>query len=67
MHNYLLDIISKNVLLTEKDRELYIQCFEPILFPKNRIVEKEGESHNTYILLYQVLCGFFIIMKLVMK
>ena len=55
MHNYLLNIVSRKVSLSEKDVELCKDYFEPVLIPKNRIVEKEGEIPQY---LYFVVSGF---------
>ena len=55
MHNYLLNIVSRKVSLSENDVELCKDYFEPVLIPKNRIVEKEGEIPQY---LYFVVSGF---------
>lgn len=55
MHNYLLNIISQKVTLTDTDIELCNQYFEPVLFPKNRIIEAEGKIPR---FLYFVVSGF---------
>ncbi|MEO6721543.1 MAG: Crp/Fnr family transcriptional regulator [Ferruginibacter sp.] len=55
MHNNLLNLISRQVNLTEADSELCRQYFEPVLFPKNRIIEPEGKIPQY---LYFVVTGF---------
>ncbi len=55
MHQHLLNIISQKVLLTEADVDLCKACFEPVMFPKNRIIEESG-SVPRY--LYFVVKGF---------
>ena len=55
MHDHLLNLISKKITLTEKDIELCKQYFEPVLFPKNRIIEEERKIPQY---LYFVVSGF---------
>jgi len=55
MHGQLLKLISEKVLLSENDKELCGQYFEPVLYPKNRIIEEEGKSPKY---LYFVVSGF---------
>lgn len=55
MHSFLLNIISQKVSLTDADIDLCKACFEPVLFPKNRIVEEEGAIPKH---LYFVVKGF---------
>jgi len=55
MHGQLLQLISQKITLSDNDRELCLQYFEPVLFPKNQIIEKEG-SIPKY--LYFVISGF---------
>lgn len=55
MHNQLLKLISQKVALTDNDKQRYEKCFEPVLFPKNRIVEHEGKVPKY---LYFVVSGF---------
>lgn len=55
MHESLLELISKSIKLNEKDQTLCKQYFEPILFPKNRIIEEEGKIPKY---LYFVVSGF---------
>jgi len=55
MHNHLLNIITQKVPLTAHDVELCKQYFEPVLFPKNRIIEEAGAVPQY---LYFVVKGF---------
>lgn len=55
MHSNLLNIISQQVNLTEADSEWCKQYFEPVRFPKNRIIEREGKIPQY---LYFVVTGF---------
>lgn len=55
MHESLLDLISQSIKLNEKDEALCKQYFEPILFPKNRIIEEEDKIPKY---LYFVVSGF---------
>ncbi|MDR6369808.1 CRP-like cAMP-binding protein [Chryseobacterium bernardetii] len=55
MHDQLHQLISKNVKLSDSDRVLCTQYFEPVLYPKNRIIEEE-EKIPRY--LYFVVSGF---------
>jgi CRP-like cAMP-binding protein len=55
MNDKLLDIIKQQVTLTDKDINLCSECFEPVLFPKNRIIEEEGKIPNY---LYFVVSGY---------
>ncbi|MFP8892222.1 Crp/Fnr family transcriptional regulator [Chryseobacterium cucumeris] len=55
MHNQLNQLISKNVKLSDSERELCNRYFEPVLYPKNRIIEEE-EKIPKY--LYFVVSGF---------
>ncbi|MDR6486546.1 CRP-like cAMP-binding protein [Chryseobacterium vietnamense] len=55
MHDQLHQLISKNVKLSDSDRVLCTQYFEPVLYPKNRIIEEE-EKIPQY--LYFVVSGF---------
>ena len=41
MHEKLLDIIKQQVTITDNDINLCIDYFEPVLFPKNKIIEEE--------------------------
>lgn len=55
MHGQLLKLISQNVTLTESDKALYGQFFEPVLYPKNRVIEEENKTPKY---LYFVVAGF---------
>ncbi|MFV8347968.1 Crp/Fnr family transcriptional regulator [Flavobacterium sp. ZB4P13] len=55
MHNHLINIISQKVLLSDTDIKLCNDYFEPVLFPKNSIIEAEGKIPNY---LYFVVSGF---------
>ncbi|MFN4316159.1 MAG: Crp/Fnr family transcriptional regulator [Chitinophagaceae bacterium] len=43
MFESLIQIAEKSILLSENDKELCKRYFEPVLFPKNRIIEEEGK------------------------
>ncbi|PTB91833.1 Crp/Fnr family transcriptional regulator [Marivirga lumbricoides] len=55
MHGQLLKLISQNVTLTESDKALCRQYFEPVLYPKNRVIEEENKTPKY---LYFVVSGF---------
>jgi CRP-like cAMP-binding protein len=55
MHEQLLQLISETVTLSDSDRALCVQYFEPALFPKNRVIEEEGKIPGY---LYFVVSGF---------
>jgi len=55
MHKHLLNIISQKGSLTEADSDLCKAYFEPVLLPKNRIVEQAGYIPQY---LYFVVKGF---------
>ena len=55
MHDQLLNLISQKVTLTDSDKEQFKKFAEPILFPKNRIIENEGKVPGY---LYFVISGF---------
>lgn len=55
MHGQLLKLISQNVTLSDNDIELCGRYFEPVLFPKNRVIEEEGKIPKY---LYFVISGF---------
>ena len=54
-HQKLIDFIQLNHKLTQKDIALVQQYFEPVLFPKNRIIEEEGKVPNY---LYYIVSGY---------
>lgn len=55
MHKKLLNIISHNTKPTTCDTDLCKAYFEPVIFPKNRIIEEEGKIPKY---LYFVGSGF---------
>lgn len=55
MHEKLLEIIRQRIPITDKDAELCTTYFEPIIFPKNRIIEDEGKIPQY---LYFVVSGY---------
>lgn len=55
MHTKLIDSIAKNILLSEEDIAMCKEHFEPVLFPKNHIVEEEGKIPKY---LYFIISGF---------
>jgi CRP/FNR family transcriptional regulator, anaerobic regulatory protein len=55
MHEKLLEIIRQQIPITDKDAELCTENFEPIIFPKNRIIEDEGKIPRY---LYFVVSGY---------
>lgn len=55
MHNQLIRLISDTTELSDLDKELCIQYFEPVLYPKNRVIEEEGKVPQY---LYFVVSGF---------
>lgn len=55
MHHKLIQLISEHTTLSDLERALCVQYFEPLLFPKNSILEEEGKI-PTY--LYFIVSGF---------
>jgi len=55
MHNQLIRLIKQSVELSDMERDLCIAYFEPVFFPKNRILEEEGKIPGY---LYFVVSGF---------
>lgn len=55
MHSQLLELISKTVRLTNAEKALCEQYFEPVLFPKNQVIEEEGKIPRY---LYFVASGY---------
>lgn len=55
MHEKLLNIIKQQVAITDNDINLCKEYFEPVLFPKNRIIEEEGKIPHY---LYFVISGY---------
>jgi CRP-like cAMP-binding protein len=43
MQQKLIDFIRSGYSLSKEDEDLIVQYFEPVLFPKNRIIEEEGK------------------------
>lgn len=67
MHLPLLKLISKDIILSEKEKELFEQYFEPVFFSKNCILEEAGKFLNTCILLYPDFCDCFTTIAKAMK
>ncbi len=55
MHEQLLKLISQNVKLSDSDKALCKKYFEPVLYPKNRVIEEENKTPKY---LYFVVSGF---------
>lgn len=55
MHQNLLNIIRQQVGVSDRDTELCAEYFEPVVFPKNRIIESEGRIPQY---LYFVVSGY---------
>jgi len=55
MHNQLIQLITKRFTLSDWEKDLCIQYFEPVLYPKNSILEEEGKVPGY---LYLVISGF---------
>ncbi len=55
MHEELLKIMAQNVTLADGDEGLCKKYFEPVLSPKNRVIEEEGKIPKY---LYFVVSGF---------
>lgn len=55
MHGHLLKLISQNTTLSDNDKALYEKYFEPVLYPKNRVIEEENKIPKY---LYFVMSGF---------
>lgn len=55
MHENLLKIIRQKINISDKDVELCTEYFEPVIFPKNRIIEDEGKIPQY---LYFVVSGY---------
>lgn len=55
MHDQLVQLINKNAALSDRERNLCIQYFEPVSYPKNRVLEEEGKVPGC---LYFVVSGF---------
>lgn len=55
MHENLLKIIRQKINISDKDVELCTEYFQPVIFPKNRIIEDEGKIPQY---LYFVVSGY---------
>ena len=55
MHDLLLNLITQKVVLSDNDKDLCRKYFEPVLFPKNRIIEYEDKVPKY---LYFIVSGF---------
>lgn len=55
MHESLLKIIRQQIKISDREAALCLEYFEPIIFPKNRIIEHEGEVPQ---FLYFVVSGY---------
>ncbi|MGZ3749760.1 MAG: Crp/Fnr family transcriptional regulator [Mucilaginibacter sp.] len=55
MHENLLEIIRQQINISDKEVELCNEYFEPVIFPKNRIIEEEGKIPQY---LYFVVSGY---------
>lgn len=55
MHDNLLKVIGQRINISDKDAELCTEYFEPVIFPKNRIIEEEGKIPQY---LYFVVSGY---------
>ena len=55
MHENLLKTINHQVVISDNDIKLCNDYFEPVIFPKNRIIEEEGKIPQY---LYFVISGY---------
>lgn len=55
MHKKLLRLLNHNTTLTVSEVDLCKKCFEPVIFPKNRIIEEENKIPKY---LYFVVSGY---------
>ncbi|MDQ0595037.1 CRP-like cAMP-binding protein [Chryseobacterium ginsenosidimutans] len=55
MQQKLVDFIKSGHSLSEDDEDLIVKYFEPVLFPKNRIIEEEGKVPQY---LYYIVSGY---------
>jgi CRP-like cAMP-binding protein len=51
----LVDFIKSRHILSKEDEDLIVRYFEPVLFPKNRIIEEEGRVPQY---LYYIISGY---------
>lgn len=55
MHEHLLNIIQQQIDISDKEVKLCNEYFDPVIFPKNRIIEEEGKIPQY---LYFVVSGY---------
>ena len=55
MHNQFIHLIAQSVTLTDFDKDLCMQYFQPVSYPKNRVIEAEGEIPKY---LFFIVSGF---------
>ncbi len=55
MHRHLLTLLSQSVTLSDNDKALCEKYFEPVLYPKSRVIEEESKTPKY---LYFVVSGF---------
>lgn len=55
MHEHLLNIVQQQINISDKEVKLCNEYFEPVIFPKNRIIEEEGKIPQY---LYFVVSGY---------
>ncbi|MGK6344367.1 Crp/Fnr family transcriptional regulator [Chryseobacterium sp. DT-3] len=55
MQQKLIDFIQSGHVLSQMDKDLIFQYFEPVLFPKNRIIEEAGKVPEY---LYYIVSGY---------
>lgn len=55
MQQKLIDFIQSGHPLSQMDKDLIFQYFEPVLFPKNRIIEEAGKVPEY---LYYIISGY---------
>jgi CRP/FNR family transcriptional regulator, anaerobic regulatory protein len=55
MHKHLIQLIAQNVTLSDTERDLCTQYFEPVLYPKKTTIEEKGKVPSY---LYVVVSGF---------
>jgi CRP/FNR family transcriptional regulator, anaerobic regulatory protein len=48
MHQHLLSVIRKYIKISDQDVELCTAYFQPVAFPKNTVIEKEGKIPKLY-------------------
>lgn len=55
MYNQLIQLITQSVAISDLERSLCMQYFDPVLYTKNRVIEEEGKIPGY---LYFVVSGF---------